>query len=171
DPVVQEVKLPVRVFPPALNLLSSQTYAAQGGSEAVVYHVDKAAVRHGVEAGKYFFPGAPLPGKDGEYFVIFGIPYDMETPDPIKLYAQDALGNEARLGFIERWTPRPIGKSDIQLSDVFLQRVVPEISSHRPDVQATDDLLATYLKINGELRRKTDQELPDLGAKSRPESP
>jgi len=168
-PVVYEAKLPVRVFPPALNLLSTQTYAAQGGSEAVVYHVDKAAVRHGVEAGKYFFPGSPLPGRDGEYFVIFGIPYDMETPDAIKLYAQDALGNEARLGFIERWTPRAIGKSDIQLNDVFLQKVVPEISSHRPDVQATDDLLATYLKINGELRRKNDQELLDLGAKSRPE--
>ncbi|HEV8239911.1 MAG TPA: M23 family metallopeptidase [Thermoanaerobaculia bacterium] len=168
-PVVQEVKLPVRVFPPALNLLSSQTYAAQGGSEAVVYHVDKAAVRHGVEAGKYFFPGSPLPGHDGEYFVIFGIPYDMATPDPIKLYAQDALGNEARLGFIERWTPRPVGKADIKLTDQFLQKVVPEISSHRPDVQATDDLLATYLKINGELRRKNDQELLELGAKSRPE--
>lgn len=168
-PVVYEAKLPVRVFPPALNLLSTQTYAAQGGSEAVVYHVDQAAVRHGVEAGKYFFPGSPLPGRDGEYFVIFGIPYDMETPDAIKLYAQDALGNEARLGFIERWTPRAIGKSDIQLNDVFLQKVVPEISSHRPDVQATDDLLATYLKINGELRRKNDQELLDLGAKSRPE--
>ena len=51
----------------------------------MVYHVDEAAVRHGVEAGKYFFPGAPLPGRDGEYFVIFGIPYDMETPDAIKL--------------------------------------------------------------------------------------
>jgi murein DD-endopeptidase MepM/ murein hydrolase activator NlpD len=169
DPVVQEVKLPVRVFPPALNLLSSQTYAAQGGSEAVVYHVDKAAVRHGVEAGKYFFPGAPLPGRADAYFVIFGIPYDLETPDAIKLVAQDALGNEARLGFVERWTPRAVGNADIQLNDAFLQKVVPEIASHRPEVGSTDDLLAAYLKINGELRRKNDQELLDLGAKSRPE--
>jgi murein DD-endopeptidase MepM/ murein hydrolase activator NlpD len=169
DPVVQELRLPVRVVPPALNLLSTQTYAAQGGSEAVVYHVDKAAVRHGVEAGKYFFPGAPLPGRDGEFFVIFGIPYDMETSDPIKLLAQDALGNEARLGFVERWTPRPVGKADIRLNDAFLQKVVPEISSHRSEVGPTDDLLAAYLKINGELRRRNDQELLDLGAKSRPE--
>ena len=168
-PVVQELKLPVRVFPPPLNLLSTQTYAAQGGAEAVVYHVDKAAVRHGVEAGKFFFPGAPLPGRDGEFFVIFGIPYDLETPDAIKLVAQDALGNEARLAFVERWTPRPVGKADIQLNDPFLQKVVPEISAHRPDVAATDDLLATYLEINGELRRKNDQELLALGAKSRPE--
>jgi murein DD-endopeptidase MepM/ murein hydrolase activator NlpD len=47
--------------------------------------------------------------------------------------------------------------------------VVPEISSHRPDVPAGGDTLATYLKINGELRRKNDQELLDLGAKSKPE--
>ena len=168
-PVVQELKLPVRISPPALNLLSTQTYAAQGGSEAVVYHVDKAATRHGVEAGRHFFPGAPLPGRDGEFFVIFGIPYDTETPDAIKLVAEDALGNQARLGFVERWTPRPVGKADIKLNDAFLQKVVPEISSHRPDVAATDDLLATYLEINGKLRRKNDQELLELGAKSRPE--
>jgi hypothetical protein len=168
-PVVQDLQLPVRVLPPALNLLSTQTYAAQGGSEAVVYHVDEAAVRHGVEAGKYFFPGAPLPGHAGEYFVIFGIPYDMETPDPIKLVAEDALGNQARLGFIERWTPRPVGHADIELTDTFLQKVVPEISSHRPDVAATDNLLATYLEINGKLRHKNDEELLALGAKSRPE--
>jgi murein DD-endopeptidase MepM/ murein hydrolase activator NlpD len=168
-PVVEELRLPVRVFPPALNLLSTQTYAAQGGSEAVVYHVDKAAVRHGVEAGKYFFPGAPLPGRDGEFFVIFGIPYDLETADTIKLLAEDALGNQARVGFVERWTPRPVGHADIKLDDRFLQKVVPEISAHRPDVAATDNLLATYLQINGELRRKNDQELLALGAKSRPE--
>ena len=168
-PVVEEKKLPVRVFPPALNLLSTQTYAAQGGSEAVVYHVDKEAVRHGVESGKYFFPGAPLPGKDGEFFVIFGIPYDMTSPDGIKLVAEDALGNQARLGFVERWTPRAVGEAEINLDEPFLQKVVPEISQHRPDVEATEDLLATYLKINGDLRRKNDQELLELGKKSRPE--
>jgi len=169
DPVVSDLELPVRVVPPALALMSTQTYAAQGGSEAVVYHVDAAAVRHGVESGKFFFPGSPLPGRSGDFFVIFGIPYDLETPDSIKLVAEDVLGNQARLGFVERWTPRPVGKADIELSDAFLQKVVPEISSHRPDVPASDDLLATYLKINGDLRRKNDQELLDLGAKSRPE--
>jgi hypothetical protein len=35
----------------------------------------------------------------------------MTTPDPIKLVAVDALGNEARLSFVERWTPRAIGES------------------------------------------------------------
>ena len=168
-PVVQELKLPVRVFPPSLSVLSTQTYAAQGGSEAVVYAVDKAAVRHGVEAGKHFFPGAPLPGKGGEFFVIFGIPHDLTSPDGIKLVAVDALGNEARLGFVERWTPRPIGSAEIELSQPFLQKVVPEISQHRPEVPASDDLLASYLFINGDLRRKNDQELLELGAKSRPE--
>lgn len=169
DPVVQELELPVRVTPPALALLSTQTYAAQGGSEAVVYHVDEAAKRHGVEVGRYFFPGAPLPGRLGEFFVIFGIPYDLETPDSIRLVAEDALDNQARLSFVERWTPRPIGSAEITLTAPFLQKVVPEIAAHRPDVQTSDDLLASYLKINGELRRKNDEELLELGKKSRPE--
>jgi murein DD-endopeptidase MepM/ murein hydrolase activator NlpD len=169
DPVVQEVELPVRVTPPALSLLSTQTYAAQGGSEAVVYHVDEAAKRHGVEAGRFFFPGAPLPGRQGEFFVIFGTPYDLETPDTIRLVAEDALGNQARLAFVERWTPRAIGNAEVTLTDAFLQKVVPEITAHRPDVRASDDLLATYLQINGDLRRKNDQELLALGARSQPQ--
>ena len=73
SPVIAEQKLPVRVLPPTLSLLSTQTYAMQGGSEAVVYRVGDTAVRHGVRAGKYFFPGADLPGRQGDKFVIFGI--------------------------------------------------------------------------------------------------
>ncbi len=168
-PAVRDLELPVRVVPPVLTVLSTQTYAAQGGSEAVVYHVEAAAVRHGVEAGTYFFPGSPLPGRSGDFFVIFGIPYDLDDPQGIELVAEDALGNVARLGFVERWTPRTIGHSDVHLTDAFLHKVVPEISSHRPDVPVSDDLLASYLAINGPLRQRNSQELLAMGAKSRPE--
>jgi murein DD-endopeptidase MepM/ murein hydrolase activator NlpD len=47
--------------------------------------------------------------------------------------------------------------------------VVTEISGHSPDVGATDDLLAAYLRINRDLRQKNAEELLALGQKSKPE--
>jgi murein DD-endopeptidase MepM/ murein hydrolase activator NlpD len=169
DPVVSEQTLPVRVVPPTLHVASTQTYAAQGGAEAVVYRVGEGAVRHGVEAGSYFFPGAAVPGRQGEQFVIFAIPWDLDNPEPIKLVAEDELGNQSRVGFVERFTPRRIGTSTIELSQPFLQKVVPEIASQSPDVGPIDDLLAAYLVINGQLREKNSQQLLELGKQSRDE--
>jgi murein DD-endopeptidase MepM/ murein hydrolase activator NlpD len=168
-PAVEELKLPVRVYPPSVQVVSTQTYAAQGGAEAVVYRVDAAAAKSGVRAGSFFFPGSPLPGQAGTFFCIFGIPYDLTDPTQIQLVAEDALGNEAHVTFVEKWTPRKIAESTIKLTDPFLQKAVPEIASHTPDLGATDDLLATYLKINGELRRKNAAQLLALGPKSREE--
>ena len=50
-PVVQEISLPVRLTPPALQVTSIQTYAAQGGCEAVAYRVGESSVRDGVRSG------------------------------------------------------------------------------------------------------------------------
>ncbi|HET9226414.1 MAG TPA: hypothetical protein VFR31_07085, partial [Thermoanaerobaculia bacterium] len=61
---VAEVKLPVRLAPPALAILSNFHYAAQGGAEAIVYRVGEGAVRDGVQSGDWWFPGFPMPGAD-----------------------------------------------------------------------------------------------------------
>jgi murein DD-endopeptidase MepM/ murein hydrolase activator NlpD len=168
-PVIAELELPVRVVPPSLMVLSTQTYAAQGGSEAVVYRVGEGATRHGVQAGAHFFPGSPVPGREGDQFVVFGIPWDLEDPNRIQLVAADELGNEASRGFVDRWTPRRIGAAKIELSTPFLQKVVPEIAGHSSEVGAADELLPAYLRINGELRESNSKELIALGEKSRPE--
>ena len=168
-PVIVERTMPVRVVPPSLMVLSTQTYAAQGGAEAVVYRVGEGAKRHGVRAGEYFFPGAPVPGRPNDQFVIFGIPWDLADPEQIQLVAVDELGNEASRGFVERWTPRRIGSATIPLNDAFLRKVVTEISGHSPEVGATDDLLAAYLRINRDLRQKNSEDLLALGQKSKPE--
>ncbi len=78
DPVVKELRLPVRLSPPALALLSSQHYVAQGGSGVVVYRAGATAVRDGVRAGASFFPGSPLPGGGKEdRLALFGVPWDL----------------------------------------------------------------------------------------------
>jgi hypothetical protein len=86
SPVTREVVLPVRLTPPSLQILSTATYVSQGGCETVVYRVGSTAVRHGVKAGAWFFPGFPVPGgSDGEHFALFAVPYDMNSAAGVTL--------------------------------------------------------------------------------------
>jgi len=77
-PVVKELVLPVRLTPPSLAVLSSFHYVSQGGCEVVVYRVGETAVKDGVAAGAWFFPGFPLPGGGPQdRFALFAVPYDV----------------------------------------------------------------------------------------------
>jgi murein DD-endopeptidase MepM/ murein hydrolase activator NlpD len=166
-PAIVERELPVRFRPPSIEILSSFVYAAQGGSEAVVYRVGESADTHGVRAGRAFFPGFELPGgAAGERFVLFGIPYDIADAAEVKLVAADALGNEAAVSFLDRFTPKRFPASRIELSDPFLERVVPAIVSQTPGLAAGSSLLDTYLAINRDLRQRNSERLLELGRES-----
>jgi len=169
-PTVRELKLPVRLSPPRLEVTSIQTYVAQGGCEAVVYRVGESAVRDGVVAGDAFFPGYPLPGGGPrDRFALFAVPYDLADSTRVKLAAFDDAGNEAQVAFIDRFTPRPAKSDRIELTPTFMEKVVPEILSQTPGLTDKGDLLQNYLEINGELRRKNAQELLDLAAQTKHE--
>jgi murein DD-endopeptidase MepM/ murein hydrolase activator NlpD len=168
DPVVAEVELPVRLAPPALQVLSTFHYTAQGGSEAVVYRVGEGTIRDGVRSGEWWFPGFPVPGNPDKQarFALFAIPYDMTDVSGIRLVAEDEVGNRAEAGFIDKFTPRPLKTDTIDVNDAFLNRVVPAILSQSPEVEDKGDLLQNYLQINRDLRRKNAQTLKDLAARS-----
>ena len=167
-PVVAEVKLPVRLAPPALQVLSTFHYTAQGGSEAVVYRVGEGTIRDGVRSGDWWFPGFPVPGNPDKQvrFAFFAIPYDMTDVSGVRLVAEDEVGNRAEAGFIDKFTPRPLKTDTIDVNDAFLNRVVPAILSQSPEVEDKGDLLQNYLQINRDLRKKNAQTLKDLATKS-----
>jgi len=169
DPVVAERVLPVRLVPPALSVLSSQHYVAQGGSGVVVYRVGSTAVRDGVQVGSWFFPGAPLPGfgKD-DHFALFGIPWDESDDSRIRLVAEDDVGNRSEATFVDRFFPRPPSRDRITLDDAFMSRVVPEILRQTPDLTDKGDLLENYLEVNRDLRKENAEALVQLGKKSTP---
>ena len=169
DPVVAELKLPVLVRPPVLSLLSTQHYVAQGGAGVVVYRVSETATRDGVRAGSWFFPGAPLPGAtDGARFCLFGVPWDQADATGLRLLASDAAGNASEVAFVDRFFPRPPTRDRIELSDEFLNRVVPEIMSATKDLPDKGDLVSNYLEINRELRQSNAAELVALAQRSAP---
>ena len=169
DPVRQEITLPVRLLPPALQVISTQTYVAQGGCEAVVYRVGDSSVKDGVRAGNWWFPGYPLPeGEKGVRFAIFAIPYEMNSADA-RLMAIDASENQAERSFIDQFFPKKFKQDTVELSESFLSKVVPEIMSQTPELQDRGNLLDNYLAINRDLRQKNAEVLQELAQKSRQE--
>jgi len=166
---VQELELPVRLTPPGLQLMSTATYVRQGGCEAVVYRVGDSAVRSGVQAGSWFFPGYPLPGGGpSDRFALFAVPYDMGSAEGVRLVAADDVGNEAQATFIDKFFPEPPGRDDIEITDAFMNRVVPSILSQSPELADQGGLLENYLQINRELRKRNNEKLIELAQASQP---
>ncbi len=168
DPVVEELSLPVRLMPPSLQVTSTQTYVAQGGGEVVTYRVGESAVRDGVRAGSWWFPGYPLPGgSNQDRFAFFSVPFDMTQPD-VRLVVEDAAGNQAERSFIDKFFAKQFKSDSIEVSDSFLGKVVPEIMSQTPELKDRGTLLDNYLAINRELRQKNAETLKALSQKSTP---
>jgi hypothetical protein len=166
-PVVQELRLPVRLVPPVLSLLSSQHYVAQGGSGVVLYRVGSTSVRDGVRAGGLFFAGVPLPGGGKEdRLALFGVPWDLADGAQVRVEAEDDAGNAATLAFVDRFFPRPPARDRITLDDAFLAKVVGEIRQQTPGLEDRGSLLENYLLINRDLRKKNAEELVALAARS-----
>jgi hypothetical protein len=96
EPVSVERSLAVRRRTPRLELLSSQHYARQGGSGAVVYRVGDSAARSGVRAGDVVSPGSPLPGGGGgDRFALYALPWNVADSSQVRLFAEDDAGNRA----------------------------------------------------------------------------
>jgi murein DD-endopeptidase MepM/ murein hydrolase activator NlpD len=169
EPVVKELVMQVRLTPPSIAVVSSFTYVNQGGCEAVVYRVGETAVKDGVSAGAWFFPGFPLPGGGPQdRFALFAVPYDMNEISQVKLIAEDDVGNASSASIIDKFFARPLRHDTIPLDDAFLQKVVPPILSQTPELQDKGSPLANYLEINRELRKIDNAHLTALAKTSQP---
>ena len=166
DPGVSEITLPVRLKPPSLEVTSTHIYVSQGGCELVTYRVGETARRDGVQAGSWWFPGYPLPGgNEGERFALFAAPYDMSAPN-IVLVAEDDAGNVAQKGFIDRFQATSFKTDTMNITDAFIQKVVPDILAHSPEIQDSGNSLSNYLAVNRDLRVKNSETIQELARKS-----
>jgi hypothetical protein len=167
EPVIRSLTLPVRIVPPSLEVSSSMTYVAQGGCEAVVYRVGETATKHGVMARDRFFRGYDLPGGTaGEKFSIFAVPYDLAQQEEVKLWAIDDVGNDVSVSFIDKFTPRPFKTDKIEVSDNFMNEVVPKIMAATPGFVDRGSMLTNYVAINSEMRKANDVRLRELSKAS-----
>jgi murein DD-endopeptidase MepM/ murein hydrolase activator NlpD len=168
----------VRLEPPRVAALSTFHYINQGGAEFVVYRATPTDVDSGVHVGDQTYPGfaatgAGIKGDDAAMRVaFFALLHDQDVNASITLYARDAAGNEMATPLDHRIFPKPFAHSRIEIADQFLQRIVPAIAATTPDMglsTAPQDLVVSFLRINGELRRRNNQTIAEQAKKTRHE--
>ena len=165
----------VRLEPPQVVVLSTFHYVNLGGSEFVVYRASPEDVLSGVRVGDKEYAGYPARGagitSDPALRVaFFALLFDQPLDTPMQVFARDEAGNETVATLDHMVFKKQYQTSRIEIDDTFLQRVVPAIASNSPSEGIPrDDVLAGFLKINGDLRKKNNQYLTDLSKKSAPE--
>jgi murein DD-endopeptidase MepM/ murein hydrolase activator NlpD len=173
----------VRLEPPRIAVVSTHHYVNHGGSEMVVYRATPEDVQSGVRVGDVEYPGFPeRPGTQGSdggradpglKVAFFALLHDQKLNTPIVAFARDEAGNEVHATFIDNVFEKPFKQSKIQLDDAFINRVVPEILEHSPELKlaapaAGSDMLPAFLKINGELRKINGDQIAALASKTSP---
>ena len=170
----------VRLEPPRIAVLSTKHYVNHGGSEFVVYKATPADVASGVRVGDVEYPGFPVsgagvtgadPSVKGAFFALL---YDQPLNTPIVAFARDEAGNQAKANFVDNVFEKPFKKSRIQIDDKFMNKTVPDIVEHSPELkmappaQDSPEMLQAFLRVNGELRKSNAQQIAAMAAKTSP---
>jgi murein DD-endopeptidase MepM/ murein hydrolase activator NlpD len=159
--------LPVRFVPPRADLLTAQHYINQGGCDMALFRVSQGAVESGVQVGNYFFPSWPVKDSDPTTrMCIFAFPYDVDPTTPARVVTRDDAGNQTLVNFNYEVFLKKFKSDTINVTDDFMQRVVPPIMSQTPELADQGSLLKDFLLVNGALRRMDAQQLVAFSQKT-----
>ena len=157
-----EVPVEVNTRPPQVAADGFQHYINQGGAELVTFTVSGYWTEAGVRVGPYTFRSFPMPGRPaGERFALFAFPWDTPPGTVPLVFARNPSGAEATARFWFKVFPKRFRTRDLEISESFLEKVVGELDPNGPG-----NLVARFLKINGEMRRQNNQALADLRLKT-----
>ncbi len=169
----------VRLERPRLSVISTYHYINLGGSEAIVYRVTPEDAHSGVIVGDVEYPGYPASGAafagaapladPALRIALFALRYDQPLTTPMYLFARDEAGNAARAEFNYRVFPKPAKASRIDVTDVFLEHVVPAILAGTTEVAPTGPLIDQFVVINGDLRRRNADRIASFAKETSPD--
>ncbi|HLI35666.1 MAG TPA: M23 family metallopeptidase [Terriglobia bacterium] len=166
---VLALNLPVRFMPPQVEVLTTQHYINLGGCGMVVFNTSPGTVRSGVEVGKYYFPSWPVSESDTQRrLCVFAFPYNVDPNTPARIVAEDDAGNQTLANFDYKVFPKKFHSSTLEITDSFMQRVVPPILSQTSDIQDQGSLLKNYVEINRNLRLVDKQRLIQFSKQTNP---
>jgi murein DD-endopeptidase MepM/ murein hydrolase activator NlpD len=119
--------------------------------------------------------GAGIAGADPELRVaFFALLYHQDLATPIRLFARDEAGNVSHASLDHKAFPKPFSKGRIELNDAFLQRVVPDILEHAPELKLAvapgESYLPAFLRMNNDLRRMNAERIVELSRQSAAEA-
>jgi murein DD-endopeptidase MepM/ murein hydrolase activator NlpD len=143
-----------------------QHYINQAGMELITFTASGSWDEAGAKVGPHSFRSFALPGGDPNHrFSMFAYAWDLPPNLTPAVYARNAAGTEVAASFWFKLFPKKFRERDFVLTDELMDRLV-----HNIDPAGTlapgPDLLSRFLKINGEMRRKNNQQLADLRFKT-----
>jgi hypothetical protein len=143
-----------------------QHYVNQAGMELVTFTASGSWDEAGVKVGPHTFRSFPLPGGDPNHrFSMFAYAWDLAPDLTPTVFARNAAGTEVAGAFWFKLFPKKFRERDFVLTDELMDKLV-----HNIDPAGTlapgPDPLSRFLKINGEMRRKNNQQLADLRFKT-----
>ena len=152
--------------PPTLTVDSDEHYLYLGMADLVTFNVGGYWTEAGVRVGNETFRGWPMPdGKPG-LFSLFAFAWNMPAGTTPLVYATNPAGNEVTAPMAFEFPKKEQPKyrvRDLQIDDRFMEKVVNEL-----DPNGSGDLVARFVKINGEMRRENNKTLSDLRLKTEP---
>jgi murein DD-endopeptidase MepM/ murein hydrolase activator NlpD len=138
-----------------------QHYVNQGGMELVTFTASGSWNEAGVRVGSQTFRSFPLLGQDAGRFSMFAYAWDLAPDVTPMVYARNQLGTEGTGRFWFKLLPRKFRERDFVLDDALMEKLVNNIDPGGT-LAPGPDLLSRFLRINGEMRRKNNQQLADL---------
>lgn len=150
--------------PPRLSVISDAHNLNQGGSGLIVYALSEEVTNSGVMVNDLFFPGYPQ--DSGVYFCLFTMPFDLDpTKNRPVLTAVDLAENSAQTTFYYHGNRRSFRQDTLNISQSFLENVMPHFQNAFPDAQSLLDL---YLLVNRDLREENAAFLRSLAGDTSP---
>jgi murein DD-endopeptidase MepM/ murein hydrolase activator NlpD len=151
--------------PPSVMADGLQHYINQGGMELVVITPGGSWSDVGVRVGKYTFRSFPMPGHPDERFAMFAYPWDLGPDVTPEVFARNQAGTEATAKFYFKLFPKKFRARDFPVEDAMMQKLVSSVDPG-DTLAPGKDLVGRFLYINGDLRRKNNQQLADLRLKT-----
>ena len=168
----------MRLEPPRIAVVSTHHYVNHGGSEMVVYRATPADVVSGVRVGDVEYPGFPAPAPASTArtrlkVAFFALLHDQDAQrrrSPRSHGTKPATRRRRRSS--TTCSRSRMKKSRIEIDDKFMNRVVPEIIEHSPELKmarrpSSATCSPASCKINGELRASTPTRLRRLRSRRR----
>jgi murein DD-endopeptidase MepM/ murein hydrolase activator NlpD len=145
---------------PKVNRMDSPRYIKPGGAGIVIYKISETVANHGVRVNGFFHAGFPLPGAEGTFGAIIGLPYYTENIESAAVEAVDKAGNigKAPFGMILKTVKWKHDK--INVPDSFLSLKIPEFSQYYPQMEG--DMIAKYLYVNNTVRSENNKRIMEI---------
>jgi len=143
-----------------------QHYINQGGMELVTFTAAGSWTEAGVKVGGRSYRSFPLPGGDpNRRFAMFAYPWDLDPGATPMVFARNSAGTEAAAPFWFKLFPKKFRVRDFPIDDALMTKLVNSVDPTGA-LAPGKDLLTRFLYINGDLRRKNNQQLADLRFKT-----